>query len=71
LVGGTLGGGSWFLTHKLLHDPTIVTHSKTDPFPYLRVQNGDHSKLYTVHQEEEELDEHIDLIDILTDRYDI
>lgn len=71
LVGGTVGGGSWYLSHKLRHDPTIVTHAKTDPFPYLRVQPGDHLKLFTVHHEEEEIDEHIDLMDILSDRYDM
>lgn len=72
MVGATLGGAGWYMTHKLRHDSTIVTHAKTDPFPYLRVKAGDKVKLYTVnHALEEAEDEHIDLMDILSDRYDI
>lgn len=71
-VGGTVAGGSWFLSHKLRHDPTIVTHAKTDPFPYLRVRPNENLKLYAVNQKfEEAADDHIDLMDILSDRYDI
>lgn len=67
-----MGGGGWYLSHKLRHDPSIVTHSKTDPFPYLRIKAGDRLKLYAVNQKvEEDEDEHIDLMDILSDRYDI
>lgn len=71
-VGTTIAGGTWYLSHKMRHDPTIVTHSKTDPFPYLRVQPNDNLKLYAVNQKFEENEkDHIDLMDILSDRYDI
>ena len=71
-VGTTLAGGAWYLGHKLRHDPTIVTHSKTDPFPYMRVGPNENLKLYSVNQKFEENEkDHIDLMDILSDRYDI
>lgn len=60
------------MSHKLRHDPTIITHSKSDPFPYLRVGPNDNLKLYAVNQKFEQNEkDHIDLMDILSDRYDI
>lgn len=60
------------MSHKLRHDPTIVTHSKTDPFSYLRAGTNYNLKLYAVNQKFEENEtNHIDLMDILSDRYDI
>lgn len=72
VVGATVGGGIWYLGHKFRKDPEITTQSRTDPFPYLRVQPNDRLKLYAVNQkfEDNELDR-IDLLDILSDRYDV
>jgi hypothetical protein len=71
-VGSTLVGGSWAISRKLRHDPTIVTHHQSDPFPYLKVGPNENLKLYAVNQKFEDNEkEHIDLMDILSDRYDI
>ena len=71
-VSTTLAGGTWAVAHKLSHDPTIVTHHQTDPFPYLKVGPNENLKLYAVNQKFEDNEkDHVDLMDILSDRYDI
>lgn len=60
----------WYLGHKLRHDPQIIVKAKTDPFPYLRVKQTENLKLMAVNQTFTE-DEPIDLMDILSDRYDL
>ena len=60
------------MSHKMRHDPNIVVHHKTDPFPYLKVKPNENLKLYAVNQKFEDNEkDHIDLMDILSDRYDV
>jgi NADH dehydrogenase (ubiquinone) 1 alpha subcomplex subunit 4 len=73
-VGGTIGGSVWYLGHKIKHDPQLVFQAKADPFPYLKVRQDENLKLMAVNQSFEESakeSESIDLLDILSDRYDL
>ena len=46
--------------------------AKSDPFPYLRVRPNENVKLYAVNQTFEDNDaDRLDILDLLSDRYDI